>query len=214
MRKENLMEVNTLEVKTRTALKKSASKQARKAGNIPAVVYGHGSPRHIVVSEREFEKKFHSVSENTIISLTEAEKKICDVLIKDYQEDLRTQSIKHIDFFEVESGKLLKTRVPVIITGNSIGVKAGGLMEQLVHDIDVECLPVNIPEKIIINIDSLDIGKSIHLKDIEKIDNVRFTGMEDTVIVHIVHAKAVVEAAPVEAEVEGAPAAEDTAKEE
>ena len=87
-------------------------------------------------------------------------------------------------------------------------------MEQLVHDIDVECLPVNITEKIIINIDSLDIGKSIHLKDIEKIDNVRFTGMEDTVIVHIVHAKAVVEAAPVEAEVEGAPAAEDTAKEE
>ncbi len=208
------MEVNTLEVKTRTALKKSASKQARKEGNIPAVVYGHGSPRHIVVSEREFEKKFHTVSENTIISLIEAEKKICDVLIKDYQEDLRTESIKHIDFFEVESGKLLKTRVPVVVTGNSIGVKAGGLMEQLVHDIDVECLPVNIPEKIIINIDALDIGKSIHLKDIDKIANVKFTGLEDTVIVHVVHAKAVVEEVPEEEEVEGAVAAEETAKEE
>ncbi|MDX9801408.1 MAG: 50S ribosomal protein L25 [Spirochaetia bacterium] len=206
------MEVNTLEVITRTALKKSASKQTRKQGNIPAVVYGHTSPRHIVVSEREFEKKFHKVPENTIISLMENDKKICDVLIKTYQEDLRTESIKHIDFYEIESGKLLKTRIPVVVTGNSVGVKAGGVLQQLVHEIDVECLPVDIPEKFVINIDSLEIGDSIHLKDIEKSDKVKFTGIEDSVILHVVHPKAIVE--PEEAvEEEGEEGAEAAAAE-
>ncbi len=192
------MKGNNLAVEARTELKKTANKNLRKQGNIPAVVYGNGSPKHIIVSEREFEKKFHKVSENTIITLIENSKEICDVLLKDYQEDIRTQRITHIDFFEVARDKKLKTRVPVVVTGNSIGVKAGGIMEQLVHDLEVECLPKDIPEKIILSIDNLDIGNSIHLKDIAPIKGVKFLGQDDSVIVHVIHVKAVVEEKPAE----------------
>lgn len=186
------MEANTLAVETRTVRNKTINKNARKNKNIPAVVYGHNnSPKHIFVSEREFEKKFHTVSENTIITLLEKDKKMGDVLIKDYQEDLRTQRIMHIDFFEVDTDKKLKTNVPVIVVGTAVGVKAGGILEQLTHTIEVECFPKDIPEKITVNVDALDIGNSIHFKDLEKIENVRFIGQDDSVIVHVVHVKAV-----------------------
>ena len=193
------MEANTLAVETRTVFKKSATKGARKNKNIPAVVYGHNNPKHILVSEREFEKKFHKLSENTIITLLEKEKKVGDVLIKDYQEDLRTQKIMHIDFFEIDSNKKLKTNVPLVTIGTSVGVRAGGVLEQLVHTIEVECFPKDIPEKIVVNVENLDIGNSIHLKDLEKIDNVRFIGQDDSVVVHVIHLKAVTVEEPVAA---------------
>ena len=188
------MEANTLAVETRTIFKKGVNKTARKNKNIPAVVYGHKTPKHIFVSEREFEKKFHKVSENTIITLLEKDKKLGDVLIKDYQEDLRTQKIMHIDFFEVDTAKKLRTNVPVVVVGTPVGVKAGGVLEHFAHTIEVECFPKDIPEKIVLNIENLDIGDSIYFKDLEKINNVKFIGQDDSLIVHVVHIKA----APVE----------------
>ncbi len=70
-------------------------------------------------------------------------------------------------------------------------------MEQLMHDIEVECIPSDIPEKIVVNIDNLDIGQSIHIKDLAKIDGVKFMGQEDSVVVHVIHAKVVVAEEPV-----------------
>jgi len=183
------MEANTLAVETRAVLKKGVNKNARKNKSIPAVVYGYKSPKHIFVSEREFEKKYHKVSENTIITLLEKDQKLGDVLIKDYQEDLRTQKIMHIDFFEIDTNKKLRTNVPVVTIGTSVGVKAGGILEQLVNTIEVECFPKDIPEKIIVNIDNLEINDSIYLKDVEKIDNVRFMGQEESLIVHVIQFK-------------------------
>ena len=190
------MEGNTLAVTTRTVLKKTANKNLRKEGKIPAVVYGHGVLKNIAVSEREFEKKYHKVSENTIITLLENKKAICDVLLKDYQEDLTTQKIQHIDFYEVEKGSLLKTHVPIIITGSSIGVKAGGLLEQITHDIEVECIPKNIPEKIEVDVEKLEIGQTIHLKDLQKFKDVKYMASDELVIVHVIHAKTVAAETP------------------
>ncbi|MCL2791920.1 MAG: 50S ribosomal protein L25 [Spirochaetaceae bacterium] len=187
------MEVNTLAVETRTILKKGTTKTARKNKNIPAVVYGRNTPKHILVNEREFEKKFHKVSENTIITLLEKDNKLGDVLIKDYQEDLRTQKIMHIDFFEVDTYKKLRTNVPILLAGTAVGVKAGGILEHLLHTIEVECFPKDIPEKITVNIENLEIGDSIYFRDLEKIDNVKFHGQEDALIVHVIHFKAVTE---------------------
>ena len=187
------MEVNTLAVETRTVIKKGATKSARKDRNIPAVVYGRNTPKHILVSEKEFEKKFYKVSENTIIALLEKDSKLADVLIKDYQEDLRTQRIMHIDFFEVDTNKKLKTNVPVVLTGTSVGVKAGGILEHLLHVIEVECFPKDIPEKITVDIGNLNIGDSIYLKDLKKMDNVKFYGQEDTLVAHVIHLKAATE---------------------
>lgn len=195
------MKENTLAVEERTNLKKSANKNLRKAGNIPAVVYGGGQPKNICVNEREFEKKFHNVPENTIISLIQNEKTICNVLIKDYQEDIRTSKIAHIDFFEVDSTKKVKAKVPIILTGTSIGVKMGGILEQLAHDIEVECLPADLPENISVAIDTLDLGHSIHLADIKTTDKVKFLSPGHTVIAHVVHLKVATEDVKAEEEV-------------
>ena len=184
------MEANTLTVKSRKELKKTVTRRLRKEGQIPAVVYGHNEPISISVNEREFNKKFHSVSENTIITLVEDGKQIADVLVKDYQEDITREQITHLDFFEVEKGKKLKTRVPVVIEGSSVGVKLGGVLEQLLTEVNVECLPKNIPAKIVVNIEKLDIGDSIHLNEVEVFEGVKFLDELDQIVVHVVHTRA------------------------
>ncbi len=184
------MEANTLTVKSRKELKKTVTRRLRKEGQIPAVVYGHNEPISISVNEREFNKKFHSVSENTIITLVEDGKQIADVLVKDYQEDITREQITHLDFFEVEKGKKLKTRVPVVIEGSSVGVKLGGVLEQLLTEVNVECLPKNIPAKLVVNIDKLDIGDSIHLNEVEVFEGVKFLDELDQIVVHVVHTRA------------------------
>ena len=201
------MEANTLTVKRRDELKKTVTKRLRKEGQIPAVVYGHKEPISISVNEREFNKKFHSVSENTIITLIEDGKEIADVLVKDYQEDITREQILHLDFFEVEKGKKLKTKVPIHVEGSSVGVKLGGVLEQLLHEMNVECLPKDIPSKIVINVDALDIGDAIHVSDVAEVKGVKFLEVDEQIVVHVVHTKAAEEPA-------GEEAAEESAAEE
>ena len=204
------MEANTLTVQSRKDLKKTVTKRLRKEGQIPAVVYGHKEPISISVNAREFDKKFHSVSENTIITLIEDGKDIADVLVKDYQEDITKEQIMHLDFFEVERGKKLKTKVPVNVEGSSVGVKMGGVLEQLLHEVNVECLPKDIPAKITVNVDALNIGDSIHVNDLEAVDGVKFLESEDQIVVHVVHTRAAEEPAGEEGEEDASEAAEET----
>ncbi len=194
------MEANTLTVKSRKELKKTVTKRLRKEGQIPAVVYGHKEPISISVNEREFNKKFHSVSENTIITLIEDGKEIADVLVKDYQEDITKEQILHLDFYEVERGKILKTKVPVAIEGTSEGVKLGGVLEQMMHEVNVECLPKDIPAKIVVNIDKLGIGDAIHISEIETVNGVKFLEADDQIVVHVIHTRAAEESEESEAE--------------
>jgi large subunit ribosomal protein L25 len=198
------MEANTLAVKSRKDLKKTVTKRLRKEGQIPAVVYGHKEPISISIDGREFEKKFHKVSENTIITLIEDGNDIADVLLKDYQEDITREQITHLDFYEVERGKKLKTKIPVTTEGSSIGVKTGGILAQMLHELNVECLPKDIPATIVVNVEALNIGDSIHLGDLPAIEGVKFLESEDQIVVHVVHTKAAEEVEEAE-EAEAAP---------
>ncbi len=177
------MEQKTLSVVERKEFKKGPAKQLRKEGMIPAVIYGHTDPVHISVNAREFGKKFKVVTENTIISLDMGGKNI-EVLVKDLQEDIITETIKHIDFYEIEKGKALKTHVPVHLKGNAVGVKEGGLLEQKMDQLEVECLPKDLPEEIAIDISGLGMGESIHIKDISLPAGVKvLDGEERTIVV-------------------------------
>ena len=185
------MEANTLTVKRRKDLKKTVTKRLRKEGQIPAVVYGHKEPISISVNGREFDKKFHKVSENAIITLVEDGIDIADVLLKDYQEDITKEQITHLDFFEVERGKKLKTKIPVVVEGSSAGVKMGGTLEQMLTELSVECLPKDIPESIVVNVDKLNIGDAIHVSDLVKLEGVKIFDADDQIIVHVIHSRAV-----------------------
>jgi len=159
----------------------------RKEGFIPAVMYGHSGNELFSVNEREFHNKFKVISENTIIDLKSG-KDVFHVLIKDFQENILNSSIQHIDFYEVEKGKVLNTTIPVHLKGSSVGVKLGGQLEHLQHEIQVECLPKDIPEIITVDISKLDIGQSIHIGDLEEIKGVKLLTNSEQVIAQVVKA--------------------------
>lgn len=182
------MEAKTLTINKREQMKKSANKKLRKEGKIPAVIYGHNAPVPIVVDNKEFNTKFKVISENTIINL-ELGKKKHDVLVKDYQEDIISGELLHIDFYEIEQGKLLKTYVPIHLEGLSPGVKEGGIMEHFLHDIEIECLPSDLPDTITLDISELEIGDSIHVSDLPKLEGVKFLTASDQVVCVVTHQK-------------------------
>ncbi|NOY09168.1 MAG: 50S ribosomal protein L25 [Spirochaetes bacterium] len=206
------MESKTLLGFSRTKQKKNAARRLRREGKIPAIIYGHEGNFPIFVNEHEFIAKFQKLSENTIINIKTGNKER-DVLVKDYQEDITTGKILHIDFYEIERGKTLKTRVPVVFTGTSPGVKIGGVFETLLHEIEIECLPKDLPEKIEVDIGSLDIGDAVHVDDIELERDVKVLNAGDQVICTISHAR-VEEVKEEEEEEIAAEEAEETGEEE
>ena len=174
----------TLTCAPRTDFGKGGAKRIRKEGKIPAVIYGHNAPVSISIDAREFSKKFHTVSENTIITL-QSGKDSYDVLVKEYQDDILTSDILHIDFFEIERGKVLKTHVPVHTSGNAVGTKMGGILEIAIHDLEIECLPKDLPHEIVIDISGLELNASVHVADIKVPEGVKVLTPEDTTVLHI-----------------------------
>ncbi len=175
------MSDNTLVGYDRKQLGKGASRQLRREGMIPAVIYGKNESKAVYVEAREFDKKFHRISENTLITIKIGRKKH-EVLIKDYQENTLKNYMVHIDFYEVEQGKLLRTNIPIHLEGSPKGVKEGGLLEQTLHEIEVECTPKDIPENFTVNIASLEMGESLHVESLEVPEGVKIlTDLDQTI---------------------------------
>ena len=147
-----------LTAQLRSETKKGAARRLRRAGRIPAVMYGHREPLLLSIDAREFSRKFQQISESTIIHLAAGDA-IYDVLVKDFQANNIIERLEHIDFFEIERGKVLRARVLLHYEGTPVGVREGGLQELLVHEVEVECLPRHLPERIDIYIENLGVGQ-------------------------------------------------------
>ena len=186
------MEQKTLNASSRSELKKGGSRRLRRSGKIPAILYGHSGTAPITIDAHEFSQTFKQISENTIINL-QVGKKAYDVLLKDFQEDILKGTITHIDFYEIERGKVLRTNVPVHTVGTAIGVREGGILEVLLHSIEVECLPKDIPEYLEVDVSELDVGDSVHVSEIEPPEGVRFLVSDEAVIVSVIAPKAIEE---------------------
>ncbi|MBN2442372.1 MAG: 50S ribosomal protein L25 [Spirochaetales bacterium] len=193
------MKKRTLEGVLREKTSKGSAQLLRRNGKIPSVVYGHTEPFSIAVDEHEFNSKFKTISENIIINLNVAGKSH-DVLVKDYQENILTGKIVHLDFYEIEMGKLLKTHVPIHTVGTPLGAKEGGIFELLLHEVEVECLPRHLPEEVSVDVNALNVGDSIHIRDVEPPEGVKFHNSPDAVICHVTRRKE--EKAAVEEEAE------------
>ncbi len=206
------MEKQTLTGYVRSEYKKKAAKRLRAEGRIPAVMYSSRGSMPIAVDGHEFSKKFHTVSENTLIKLT-VDKDSRDVLVKDYQEDIISGNILHIDFFEVEQGKLLRTNVPIHLLGSARGAKEGGVLEQLMHEIEVECLPKDIPDSVEVDVSDLGEGESVHVSQLTPPKGVKFMVSGDSVLVTITHVRGI-EELEAEAAEEGEEKMEEEGREE
>ncbi|MBN1410601.1 MAG: 50S ribosomal protein L25 [Spirochaetales bacterium] len=205
------MQKKTLKGQIRSQFSKGINRRLRGSGRIPSVIYGHQDPVHISVDEHEFNTKFKIISENIIIKLS-VDKKDYQVLVKDFQEDILSGKITHIDFYEIEEGKMLKTKIPVHTIGTPVGVKEGGIFEVLMHEIEMECLPKDIPEGVEIDVSDLVIGKALHIHEIPEIPNVKLLVASDQVICHVTRKREEKVEVPEEEVAEGEEAAAEGAE--
>jgi large subunit ribosomal protein L25 len=139
----------------------------RDEGKLPAVVYG---PKHeaqsIVLDVNDFMKAFKVAGESTIITLAGLGKD-ADVLVHDVDVDPVTGVVRHVDFYAIESGKSINISVPIEFVGESPAVKLGAVITKVLHDIEIEALPKNLPQHLTVDISSLvNFHDVIHVKDI------------------------------------------------
>ncbi|MFP4643393.1 MAG: 50S ribosomal protein L25/general stress protein Ctc [Spirochaetales bacterium] len=175
------MEAKSLTAEIREARKKGAARKLRRQGRIPAVVYGHEESIPVSIDAQEFTREFKHISESTIITL-EAGEKTFDVLIKDYQVDVLKNRVLHLDFFEITAGQSLTTHVPVHVHGSPVGEREGGILEHPLYEVEIECLPKNIPEDLKVDVSNLGIGDSIHVSDIAVPEGVKILTSEDQIV--------------------------------
>jgi large subunit ribosomal protein L25 len=187
---------------------KGGARSLRRQGVLPAVVYGEGSESSpIKVESRQMEKLIMSgVGEHALITIEMKDKKgkkgEHPVLVKDYQIDPVTDELLHVDFIKVSLKKVVKVTVPLFMTKEPVGVKMGGILQNLIREIEVECLPTQIPDKIEFDAESIDIGNSIHVSDVTPPEGVKIITDLAAVILTVSAPK--IEEEVVEAEEEGA----------
>jgi large subunit ribosomal protein L25 len=209
-----------LEAVKRDTFGKNEARRLRATGKIPAILYG-GSPKngmqvtHMAVDPKQLMAILHSESgANTLIGLKVGDEDV-RVLVKEYQLDPVSHKLLHADFYRVAMDKPLTVTVPIVVKGEARGVKQqGGLLDFVHREVEIQCLPADIPEHIEIDVTELLIGQSIRLRDAAT--NPKWTPVTDpdVMLVHLVTPRAVAEPAAAEeaAAPEAAPAEPEVIK--
>jgi large subunit ribosomal protein L25 len=197
----------------RTDTGKNANRRLRSRGLIPGVLYTSGKEAVAVqVSPGEIGTILKSAAgENTIFDLDIAGKRR-KVILKEFQREPLRGRLLHADFYEVALDKRLEVKVHIELEGTPMGVKLqGGIVDFVTRELEIECLPADIPEKIVVDISHLELGKHLRVSDIKVPDRVKVLVEPDVVVVHVVMPRAeevVAEAAPAEGAAVEAAAAE------
>ena len=190
----------TLEATTRESRGKNEARRLRAAGRIPAVLYGGADGAlPISVDPKVLSRILHSGSGvNSIIGLDVAGKGVTQVLVKEFLLDPIKHSMLHADFYRLQMDKAITVTVVISLKGEAKGVKLqGGVVDFPHREVEVECLPGDIPEGLTVDVSELMIGQGVRLKDLAS--DAKWTPVSDpdTLIVHVIAAK--VEEAPAEA---------------
>lgn len=194
------MEKIVLEASERkTGGTKSSKKVLRKSGRIPGVFYARNiNPVPIDVAENAI-KPLVFTAETNLINL-KINKDEFDCIVKDVQFDPVTDRIVHFDLLGLTSGEKFTLEVPLLAIGSSVGVKDGGLLQQHLHKLDIECMPADIPQHLEVDVTNLKIGDSIHVSDLQ-FENIEILNQPTAVVLSVNHPK-----------VEKEPAAEEAAE--
>jgi large subunit ribosomal protein L25 len=176
---------------------KNAARRVRVAGKIPAVIYGAGHESVAVELEpKQILRILHSESgHNTIFDVDIAGQGLVKTMIVDWQYEPIRDSLLHIDLKRIALDKPMKVKVPVKLVGIAAGVKnEGGILDQVLREVEIECLPADIPRHIDVDVSGLGIFGSIRVSDLPHQGSIRFLSAEDATIAHVISIRA--EAAP------------------
>jgi large subunit ribosomal protein L25 len=189
---------------------KNAARRVRVAGKIPAVVYGAGQDAiAVTVDPKVIIKILHSESgHNTIFDLNIEGGKATKAMIVDWQNEPIKGKLLHIDLKRIAMDKAMRVSVPVQLVGVPVGVKTqGGILEHVLREVEIECLPGDIPDHIDLDVSGLELHGVIHISDLPHSGKLKYLGEEDATVAHVTIIKE--EAAP---EVTEAPAEPEVAK--
>ena len=153
----------------------AGSRRLLRNGSIPAVIYGKQEPIHIILNAKEFLMKKHNFSESTLIAL-DVDGTEHTVFVKTYQENLLKGIVNHVDFYEVTAGVLVRTHVRIELTGTPVGCKSGGVLDQVVHELEIECFPRNLPSSIVADVSALDINDALRVEQLTIPEGVKVLG--------------------------------------
>lgn len=180
---------------------KNAARRLRHAGHVPAVVYGGGAEAVAVsVNPRELAPILHSEAGHTSVLTMEIGGRSAErVMLKDWLREPVRGGVLHVDFVRVTKDTRVKVRVPIHATGEPKGVKLqGGIFEFALREVEVECLPDDIPENITVDVSELMIGQNIRVSHLPVSANVKVLSDSNRVVAHVVALKAEEEVAAVE----------------
>jgi large subunit ribosomal protein L25 len=200
-------EQNILEAQPRTPGTKNDARRVRRDGKVPAVVYGAGKAAvPVSVDPRQVTRILHSATgHNTVFDLA-VDGDRTKAMIVDWQYEPIKGSLLHIDVKRIAMDQKLRVNVPIELIGEPAGVKQqGGILEQLLREVEVECLPGDIPNQVELNVADLVFGMVLRVADLPKSDKLKFVTDEDQPVAHVITIKE--EEAPAVDAIAGAAAA-------
>lgn len=191
------MAVIPLSGSRRESIGKGGARKARAAGQIPGVLYGHGEqPVPVAVGARDFEVALrHHKGGNPLVNLKVAGSEYT-ALIRDVQYDPISHHILHLDFQHISLTETIEVEVAVHLIGTPVGVKdGGGILEHMMRQVEVRCLPTQIPPSLDVNVEALNVGDSLHVRDIVA-ENIEILTDPDATIAAVVAPSVIEEPAP------------------
>ncbi len=199
----------TLVARRREQIGKEHAKKLRRGSQVPAVVYGHGKPAiSITVDCQDLLPLFGAgAGDNTIITLkVDGAAQELKAIIREIQTEPLYNKLVHIDFQEILLTEKIKVPVHIHLAGEAPGIKEGGIIEHILHSVEVSCLPADIPDKIVLDVSGLRLGHTLHISDITA-DKFEVLGAPTQPIVSVIAPRAAEEsvAAPVAAEAPAEP---------
>ncbi len=189
---------------------KNAARRVRRAGRIPAVLYGSGhDPVAVEVDPKQISRiLFSETGHNTIFDVEVAGAPPAKAMIVDLQREPIKDQLIHIDLKRIALDKTLRVRVRVKLLGTPVGVKTeGGILDQVLREVEIECLPADIPSHIDVDVSALEMHQVLRVSGLPHSDKIKYLSAEDATVAHVVSIRE--EAAPV-AEAEAAAAAATT----
>lgn len=199
-----------LSAKRRDGRGKGDNRKLRSGGQIPAIVYGRGEEtRAVSLDAHELELLFSRVHvENTVIALKiEGERQPIKTLVREVQTHPARGDVLHVDFYQIHAGERVNVQVPIAFVGTAAGVKAGGMLQHTMDEIDIRCSVDNIPERIEVDVTALEIGDSVHVGDLPVPEGVEVLDSADRSVCSVIPPQAGIAEPAVAAEpVEEAPA--------
>lgn len=197
------MEKITIMADKRPQTGKGSARSLRREGLLPAIVYADGDSTPIKINTKQMTKLIYSgAGEHSLITITlnEDAGKTSEhpVLVKSYQRDPVSEDLLHVDFLKVSLKEVVTVTVPLKLIKQPAGVKMGGVMQRRLREVEVECLPTRIPEKIEIDAEFVQIGQSYHVSDLPEMEGVKIVAAPEEVILSVT--ALVAEEAPAEGE--------------